>query len=573
MSLQVVVIGGVALGPKAAARLKRVLPDAQVTMVDAHKYISYGGCGIPYYVSGDVSDVQQLLETSFHMVRDIEFFQDCKDITVMAETRALSIDRKTKTVVVQTKDGAQQSLPYDKLILGTGSTPRQLPLPGRDLGNVFTVSTLDEAIRIREQVSTGSVSSAVIVGAGLIGLEMAEAFADMWGISTTVVEVADQIMPDFLSRAMADIAKGHLVEHGVTVHTSEMVQALEGEDNQVKRVVTNKRTIDADLVILAVGVLPNDSLAREAGLLCHDRGGIIVSKTMQTSDPDIYAGGDCVLTENLITGKLGYYPLGSLANRQGRVIGTNVGGGRQTFDGALGSFIVKLFDYAFAGTGLTLAGARREGFKAWSTHVIMPDHAHFYPDRDMVSLELVVEELSGRILGIQGACKNGDSIKARIDTVAAMLKFRPTLRDLSNAELAYTPPYGSAMDALNVAANVAENVLTGQCTPIQPEDFARLWENRTQENLLCIDTREWPNAEPYVTKHPNFWVNIPQGQIRDRLDEIPKDKKVVLVCNTGARAYEAQITLSDAGFVTLSLQGGMGFISETGFNPNANKDK
>lgn len=214
MSLQVVVIGGVALGPKAAARLKRVLPDAQVTMVDAHKYISYGGCGIPYYVSGDVSDVQQLLETSFHMVRDIEFFQDCKDITVMAETRALSIDRKTKTVVVQTKDGAQQSLPYDKLILGTGSTPRQLPLPGRDLGNVFTVSTLDEAIRIREQVSTGSVSSAVIVGAGLIGLEMAEAFADMWGISTTVVEVADQIMPDFLSRAMADIAKGHLVEHG-----------------------------------------------------------------------------------------------------------------------------------------------------------------------------------------------------------------------------------------------------------------------------------------------------------------------------------------------------------------------
>ncbi|HCU68877.1 MAG TPA: pyridine nucleotide-disulfide oxidoreductase [Desulfomicrobium sp.] len=568
MSLKVVVIGGVALGPKAACRIKRVAPDADVTMVDASKLISYGGCGIPYYVSGDVSDHQQLQETSFHMVRDEQFFQDCKDFKVMTETRALSIDRKAKTVLVQRKDGTQTALPYDKLVLGTGSTPRKLPIPGRELGNVFTVATLDEAIRIKEQVAHG-VGSAVVVGGGFIGLEMAEAFADMWGIETTVVEVADQIMPGFMSKAMATIAEKHLAENGVTVLTSEMVQAIEGEDGKVARVVTNKRTIETELVILAVGVIPNDTLAREAGLLCSERGGIIVSKTMQTSDPDIYAGGDCVLVENMVTGKLGYYPLGSLANRQGRIIGTNVAGGRETFDGAIGTYIIKLFEYGFAGTGLSLPVALREGFDAFSTHVMMSDHSHFYPKRDMVSLEIVAERNTGRVLGLQGVCHNGDSIKDRIDAMAAILKYRPTLRDVSNMELAYAPPFGSAMDVLNSAANAAENILMGRNLPIQPLEFAKLWENRVNENLLCIDTREWGNAEPFVTKYPEFWKNIPQGQIKDRLDEIPRDKKIVLLCNTGGRSYESQVILRHAGFLEpVNLQGGMGFIKQLGFDPS-----
>lgn len=566
MSLRVVVIGGVALGPKAACRIKRVNPDADVTLVDASKLISYGGCGIPYYISGDVSDHQQLQETSFHMVRDEQFFQSCKDFKAMTETRALSIDRKAKTVLVQALDGTQTTLPYDKLVLGTGSTPRKLPIPGRELGNVFTVATLEEAIRIKERIASG-VGSAVVVGGGFIGLEMAEAFADMWGIETTVVEVANQIMPGFMSKAMATIAEKHLAENGVTVLTSEMVQTIEGEGGKVARVVTNKRTIETELVILAVGVIPNDTLAREAGLLCSERGGIVVSKTMQTSDPDIYAGGDCVLTENMVTGKPGYYPLGSLANRQGRVIGTNIAGGRETFDGAIGTYVIKLFEYGFAGTGLSLPVALREGFDAFSTHVIMSDHSHFYPKRDMVSLEIVVERPTGRVLGLQGACQNGDSLKGRVDAMAAILKYRPTLRDVSNMELAYAPPFGSAMDVLNAAANAAENILVGRCNPIQPNDFATLWENRAQENLLCIDTRERGDAEPFVTKHPDYWKNIPQGQIRNRLAEIPRDKKIVLVCNTGGRSYESQVILRHAGFMEpVNLQGGMGFIKQTGFD-------
>ncbi|NCD25621.1 MAG: pyridine nucleotide-disulfide oxidoreductase [Deltaproteobacteria bacterium] len=569
MSLKVVIIGGVALGPKAACRIKRVNPDAEVTLVDASKLISYGGCGIPYYVSGDVSEHTQLQETSFHMVRDEEFFRVCKHFTVITETRALSIDRKAKTVLVRAKDGTESTLPYDKLVLGTGSRPRVLPIPGTNLANVFTVTTLEEAIRVKEQVSGGGVASAVIVGAGFIGLEMAEALSDMWDIRTTVVEVADQVMPGFISPTMAQIVEKHLDDNAVTVRTSEMVQAIEGENGKVTRVVTNKGTIDADLVILSVGVIPNDELARAAGLTCAERGGVVVSKTMQTSDPDIYAGGDCVVVENLITGKHGYYPLGSLANRQGRVIGTNVAGGRETFDGVVGTFILKVFEYGFGGVGLSLPVALREGYDAFSTQVLQFDHSHFYPKKDMISLEIVVDRPTGRVLGVQGSGTNGDSLKDRIDAVAAVIKFRPTLRDIANMELAYAPPFGSAMDVLNAAANAAENILSGRCTPVQPDEFAELWKNRVQENLLCVDVREWGNAEPYVGKHPEFWRNIPQGQVRARLAEVPRDKKIVLLCNTGGRSYEAQVSLRHAGFTNvLNLQGGMGFIKQTGFDPS-----
>jgi NADPH-dependent 2,4-dienoyl-CoA reductase/sulfur reductase-like enzyme/rhodanese-related sulfurtransferase len=567
--MNVVVIGGVALGPKVACRVKRVTPEANVTLVDANALISYGGCGIPYYVSGDVSDHTQLQETSFHMVRDVEFFRSCKGFTVRTQTRALAIDRKTKTVRIQGPDGREEDLPYDKLVLATGSTPRVLPIPGRDLPGVYTVSNLEAAIQIKEAVASGNVSSAVIVGAGFIGLEMAEALADMWGIETAVVEVMDQVLPGFISPTLARIAQHHMEEKGVAVYTSEKVLAMEG-DGRVTRVRTDKRELAADLVILAVGVVPNDELARQAGLTCHERGGIIVSKTMQTSDPDIYAGGDCVVVENLVTGKPGYYPLGSLANRQGRVIGTNVAGGRETFDGAVGSFILKLFDYAFAGTGLSLPMARREGFDAQSTQVAQFDHAHFFPKKDLVTLEIVFERGTGRVLGIQGACANGDSLKARIDAVAAILKFRPTLADISNLEVTYAPPYAAAMDVLNMAANAADNILHGRCDPISPEDFMQLWQNREQENILCIDCREWGNAEPYVTKHPEFWKNIPQGQLRDRLAEVPQDKKVLLICNTGGRSYEAQRILHAAGRRdTLDVPGGMGLLRQCGFDPAA----
>ena len=353
MPQHVVIIGAVALGPKAAARFKRLEPDSRVTMVDRDKLISYGGCGIPYYVSGDVNDAVELQKTAFHMVRDVEFFRATKGVDVRTETEALGIDRAAKTVTLRhLPTGREEVLAYDKLVLGTGSTPNALPVPGVQFEGIHAVSGLEAAQRIRELVSGGGVSRAVVVGAGFIGLELAVALADMWGVETTVVEFRDQILPGVLGGNLARMAQKHMEEKGVTFRLGEQVLAFEGGDQgRVARVVTQNAALESDLVIVAVGVRPNSELARSAGLAVSERGGIRVDEHLRTSDADIFAGGDCVELKHLITGSPAYLPLGSLANRQGRVIGTNLAGGASTFAGAVGSWCVKLFDLSAAGTG------------------------------------------------------------------------------------------------------------------------------------------------------------------------------------------------------------------------------
>ena len=441
MSQYILIVGAVALGPKAACRFKRLDPDSRVTMVDQNDLISYGGCGIPYFVSGDVSEAKQLQETSFHMLRDEKFFRQAKDVDVMINTRAVSIDRGNKSVRVQNiLSGKEQELAYDKLVLATGSRPRDLSIPGSHLEGVFNVSDLNKAIAIKKEISEGKVGKAVIIGAGAIGLEMAEALTDLWGIETTVVEITDQLLPGIISPNLSKMAQYHLEENEVTFYLKEEVERFEG-DTRIEKVVTTKRVLDADLVIIAAGVIPNSDLAKGAGLEVSGRGGIVVNKKMQTSDPDIYAGGDCVEVINLITGRPGYYPLGSIANRQGRVIGTNLAGGNAEFEGAVGSFIVKLFEISVASAGLSLETAKREGFDPLSAFVVQFDRAHFYPEKDLMYLELVVEKRTGQVLGIQGLGNKGDGVVGRINAVAPILKYKPSTKDISNLELAYSPPF------------------------------------------------------------------------------------------------------------------------------------
>lgn len=565
MSQNIVIIGAVALGPKAACRFKRLEPQSTVTMVDQSNFISYGGCGIPYYVSGDVSDISQLQTTSFHMVRDPKFFEDVKGVDAMPRTQAVKIDREGKTVLVRNLDsGEEKTLPYDKLVIATGSSPRRLPLPGADLPGVHVVGGLQDAMDIRESVTRGEVERAVIVGAGFIGLEMAEALADMWGVEVTVVEMADQILPGLVSPRVAHMAARHMGENGVEFRFGQTVERLEG-DGRVQRVFTKDgEEIEADLVILAPGVVPNDGLARDAGLKCHERGGIFVDEYMRTSDPDIYSGGDCAIIKHLVTDQPFFLPLGSMSNRQGRVIGDNLAGGTSSFKGAVGSFVVKLFERSVAGTGLSIEAAKRAGFDATSVLLIQLDRAHFYPEKELMTLEMVVEKGTRRVLGVQGFAGTGDAMVGRINAVAALLPNQPKVEDISNMELAYSPPFASAMDVLNSLGNLAENVLSGRNFGIGPDAFRELWENRS-DDLYFLDCREEADARDFVERNGGQWNNIPQGELRKRLDEVPRDKRVVLVCNTGARSYEAQITLVDAGFEDiLNLQGGMAGLKMSG---------
>lgn len=567
MPKNVLFIGAVALGPKAACRFKRMEPDSNVIMVDQSDLISYGGCGIPYFISGDVSDAAQLQETSFHMIRDVKFFRDAKDIDVRINTRVLSIDRERKTVKTrQVISGKEETLSYDKLVLATGSKPRQIPISGMDLEGVYTVTDLHQAIAIKQEISKGKVGKAVIIGAGFIGLEMAEALVDLWGIETDIVEITNQALPGIISYNLAKMVQYHLEENGVSVYFNEKVVRIEGK-KRVEKVVTDNRTLEADMVIIAAGIIPNSDLARSMGLNISSKGGILVNKRMQTSDPDIYAGGDCVEVLNLITGKPGYYPLGGLANRQGRVIGTNLAGGEAEFEGSVGSFVVKLFEISVASAGLSLETARNENFDPISAFVVQFDRAHFFPEKDLMYLELVVDKSTGQVLGIQGLGNKGDGMVGRINAVAAILKSKPAVSEISNLELPYSPPFSSAMDILNALGNTAENILAGKNRVIDAGQFVDWWKNREDGSTICLDCRGWGNAEPFVNKYPDHWKSVPQDELRARFEDVPKDKKLVLICNTGVRSYEAQLILDKIGLKnTYNLQGGVAALKKWGLD-------
>ena len=569
MPEKILIVGGVALGPKAASRCKRLMPDAEVTLVDENVYISYGGCGIPYYVSGEVQNLDDLRATPYHTIRDPEFFRAMKGVTVRNQTRALSIDRAAKTLLVKDViSGKEEKLPYDKLVLATGASPRVPPVEGKDLKNVLPLTRLEAADAIRTACQEGKINEAVIVGGGFIGLEAAVALADMWGVKVSVVEMMDQILPGVLSHSLARMAEHDCVSHKVDVYASEKVLKLEGKDGAVSKVVTDKRELPAQLVIFAAGFIPNGRLAKDAGLDVAPFGAVVVDEHMRTSDPAIYAGGDCVAIRNIITDKLGYLPLGSMANRQGRVIGTNLAGGDATFPGYVGTWAVKLFEMSFCGTGLTVERARKEGYDAIGVSVEQLDRAHFYPEKNMMSLELVVDKPTRRVLGIQGACSAGDALKARVDAVAGVLQYaRPTVEDISNLEVSYAPPFASAMDVVNVVGNVADNVLAGRFKPVTGDQFMELWKNRDQNHIFFIDARPAKAGQAVQAQHPE-WHSIPLEEIAARVNEVPKDRPVAIICNTGLRAYDSLLILARNGITdVVNSTGGMQAVGKMGLKP------
>ena len=568
MSEKILVVGGVALGPKAACRCKRLMPDAEVMLVDENVFISYGGCGIPYYVSGEIQNLDDLRSTPYNTVRDPDFFRDMKGITVRTQTRALAIDRAAKTLLVKdVVTGKEEKLPYDKLVLATGASPRVPPIEGKDLKNVLSLTRLEAAGAIRSACQEGKVNEAVIVGGGFIGLEAAVALAEMWGVKVSVVEMMDQILPGVLSQPLSRMAANDCQTHKVDVFTSEKVLRLEGENGTVTKVVTDKREIPAQMVIFAAGFLPNGQLAKDAGLEVAPFGAVVVDEHMRTTDPSIYAGGDCVAIKNIITGKMGYLPLGSMANRQGRIIGTNLAGGNASFPGFVGSWAVKLFGLSFCGVGLTVERARKEGFDAMSVSVEQLDHAHFYPEKAMMSLELVVDKATSRVLGLQGACADPDSLKARIDAVAAALQYsKPTVEDISNLEIAYAPPFASAMDVVNVVANVADNALAGRFTPVTADQFMDLWHKRSENHVFFIDSRPAAAGKAMQEKHPD-WHAIPLEEIAARINEVPKDRPVAIICNTGLRAYDGLLVLARNGVTdVVNSTGGMQAVIKMGLS-------
>jgi NADPH-dependent 2,4-dienoyl-CoA reductase/sulfur reductase-like enzyme/rhodanese-related sulfurtransferase len=566
--LEVVIIGAVAAGPKAGCRIKRLRPEAKVTMLDRDDLISYGGCGIPFYVSGDVADLSGLLSTSFHMVRDPAFFKGAKGIEVLTRTEALGIDRKAKTLLVKDLDsGEQRVLAYDKLVIATGSRPFLPTIPGMDLEGVLPVANLHQAEAIKNMASQGQVETAAVVGAGSTGLEMAEALADLWGIEVHILEVAPQVLPGLLDQEMAVMLQAHLTrQEGLHLHLNTKLESIENDgQGRVRAVRAGGEEIPVELVLMATGVRPNSDLAAGAGLELDEHGAIVVDDKLCTADPDIYAGGDCVsLPHQLGSGRV-YMPSGSLANRMGRVIGTNVCGGRDQFPGVLGSWCIKLFGLSLARTGLNESSAKELGLEVAAPLVVQADRAHFHPDQKLMYVKLVVEKETRRLLGLTALGENGDAVVGRVNALAGLLAKGGLLQDLSNLELAYSPPLGAALDILNAAANAAENLLQGKLRPMTPEEFSRRLAAGEGDKSVFLDMRAIDNAAPYLESLAPRWVHLPQETLTQRLKEVPRDRDLVLICNSGVRSYEAQCMLDAAGITrTYNLSGGIAAVKKWG---------
>jgi NADPH-dependent 2,4-dienoyl-CoA reductase/sulfur reductase-like enzyme/rhodanese-related sulfurtransferase len=569
MSKRIVIVGGVAAGPKAACRLKRLRPDWDVTVVDQDSLISYGGCGIPYYVCGDVSDEKELRSTSFHMVRDERFFADAKGVEVLTRTRALDIDRQARALRVKNLDtGEEAFLPYDKLLLATGAQPVDLPIRGADLDGVFAIANLHRAIEIKKRIAAGRVAKAVVVGGGAIGIEMAEALTDLWGIETALVEYMPQLLPRIVDWPFAAMLKNHLQEKDVKVYTGEAATEIMGdEEGRVKAVDTGKRVLEADLVIMAVGVRPRSDLAVKAGLNVTPWGGIRVNNRLQTSDPDIYAAGDCIATTHLVTGRETFAPFGSLANREGRIAADNMAGLASVFPGVVGSYIMKAFDRCIASTGISYETAVAEGFDADYSLTAPADRAHFFPGEAIVIYQLVFDRTSRRVLGLQGFGMMNDSISARIDTAAALIAKGAVIEDFCTVEMAYSPPFSAAIDSINAAAYVADNLCAGRLRKLNMDSFLSWMEDMEQEpEWMALDIRHPKEAQPYVDKFgAEKWLAIPYNEIREKYTGIPDNRKMIILCDAGTRSFETQVFLDHAGKGNnLVLSGGFNVIRRLG---------
>lgn len=569
MTQQVIIVGAIAAGSKAACRIKRINPSARIVMIDRDRFISYAGCGIPYFVGGDVADLEGLQSTFAHVIRDCAYFQNVKGVEVRPEVEALSINRAEKKIVVRDMTRSkEETLAYDKLVLATGSVPKIPEVPGVELPGVFPVATLHHAKKIKETISKGMVESAVVIGGGGKGIEMAEALTDLWGVETTVIEIKDQLLSSSFGEDMALLIQNHLQEKDVKVILSESVKRIVGDhENGVEAVETQNHRISCQMVIIAAGTLPNISLAHTAGLTIGETGAIAVDDYFQTSDPDIYAGGDCVEMTHVVSGRKIHLPMGSLANLHGRIIGTNIAGGHDRFPGTVASGCLKIFDMAVARVGLTVKQSEIAGFDPVSAVVVQSDRAHFYPTQELMWMKLIADRNSRKILGTEIMGSKGDAVKARADAIGALLYNKPDLSVLSNLEVGHTPAFAASLDIINNAANSLENILEGRQDSIAVKDFLKLFK---EGKARVLDVRSRVQAGPFVEKYGDHWVNIPQEELPNRLSDIPAGE-LSLVCGSGPRSYEAQLFLREKGYRnTKNVQGGIGMIkySDPDFSPS-----
>jgi NADPH-dependent 2,4-dienoyl-CoA reductase/sulfur reductase-like enzyme/rhodanese-related sulfurtransferase len=555
--MKVVIVGGVAGGASCAARLRRLDENAEILMVERGPYISYANCGLPYHISGVIDSESKLLVANEQMFRG--FFK----VEVRTNCEAVSIDPQQKTVALRNvATGEVTSEPYDKLVLSPGAVSVRPPLPGIDLPGIFQVRTVPDVRAIREWMARGTEflagmfnytgiqfvkppRRAVVIGGGFIGLETAENLIHA-GFEVTLVEMLDQLLAP-LDREFARLVEEHAKRHGMRLALGDGVAGFEQRDGGALDVRTKSgKVYPADIVILALGVRPDTALAKSAGLAIGERGGIRVDERMRTSDPDIFAVGDAVEVRDFVTGQWSLVALAGPANRQGRIAADAIAGRDSHFRGTQGTSIIGLFGGAAAWTGASEKTLKRLGDDDFEKAYLFPNsHAGYYPGAKLIALKFIFRKSDGRVLGAQALGEDAPAVDKRISALAVAIQMGATIYDLEEAELCYAPQFGSAKDAINYAGMVAANVLDGEMPLAHWEDA---------KGALLLDVRQ--PLELVVESVPGA-INIPLGQLRARLDELPRDREILIICRSGGRAYFATRILLQNGFRARTLSGGM----------------
>ena len=539
--MKIIIIGGVAGGATTAARIRRVDETAEIVLLEKGKYISYANCGLPYYIGGVIEEREKLF------VQTPEAFSTRFRVDVRTENEVIFIDRKRKTVTVRQSSEDTYEESYDKLVISTGASPVRPPLPGIDLSGIFTLRNVADTDRIKEYINNHAPRRAVVVGAGFIGLEMAENLHAQ-GAQVSIVEMGNQVMAP-IDFSMASLVHQHLMDKGVNLFLEQAVASFERDGKGLKVTFKNGQSISADIVILSIGVRPETNLARAAELTIGPAGGIAVNDYLQTSDDSIYAIGDVIEFRHPITGKPWLNYLAGPANRQGRIVADNVLGAKIPYEGSIGTSIAKVFDMTVASTGLPGKRLRQEEIDYMSSTIHPSSHAGYYPDAMPMSIKITFDKKTGRLYGAQ--IVGYDGVDKRIDELALVIKHEGTVYDLMKVEQAYAPPFSSAKDPVALAGYVAEDIITGKTNPV----YWRELRDIEMENKFLLDVR---TPDEFSLGSLPGAVNIPLDELRDRIAELPKDKMIYTFCAVGLRGYLAYRILTQHGFDKVrNLSGGL----------------
>ncbi len=535
--MKVLVLGGVAAGTKIAAKLMREDRGNEVVVLNKGKNISYAGCGLPYYVGHVIEDKEQLI------VNTPEKYSKLTGVKVLTETEAVKVDPEAKKVTaVNLKDGQEQVYDYDKLVISVGASPVKPPIEGCDLENVFFMRTPEDAIKLRELVDAQGIKKAVVVGAGYIGLEIAENLK-LQGVRPFVLDMAPQVLPGF-DTEMAEYIQNKLIESKIPVVTGVTVTGIEG-NGKVEKVLTNKKDYKTELVVLSAGIRPNTAFLEDTGIKMF-KGTVLTNEFGETNLPDIYAAGDCAMVHNAVTGKPAWSPMGSTANIAGRLIAQNMAGASLGYRGVLGTAVCKLPEMNVGRTGLTEAQAKEEGFDAVSVITVVDDKAHYYPGASTFIIKMIADRASLRLLGVQVI--GAGAVDKVVDIAVTGITLKAALPDLADMDLAYAPPFSTAIHPFEHTLNVLMNKINGKFDTFTPVEFA----DGAAEGYKIVDACLTPSIDgaPYVEL----------TEVEGEVDGLSKDENILLVCNKGKRAYLLQNRLKFYGYKnTKVLEGGITF--------------